>query len=142
MQLFLVAGRAQLETECYKKSESVLRGFKRNYIVLNNRIYEPSLIVHDPLLGTTAIFCGQDLIRNDLPLILIGLFEFMEVRFKAGKILCNSIIRFSHSHITAKIVTENFSYAACIVYSRFGLGLPREHYSTIAYCYEYLHWDF
>ena len=46
---------------CWGLSESVLSGFTKNCIVLNNRIYEPSLIVHDPLRGTTAIFCGQDL---------------------------------------------------------------------------------
>ena len=49
---------------CYKKSwglsESVLRSFKRNYI--NNRIYEPSLIVHDPLRGTNAIFLAKTLL--------------------------------------------------------------------------------
>ena len=62
LQQFLGAGFTQLETECYKKSwgfsESVLRGFKRNCIILDNRIYEPSLI------GDNFNFCGQDLDIN------------------------------------------------------------------------------
>ena len=39
-------------------SDGMMRGLcvKRNCIVLNYPIYEPSLIVHDPLRGTTAIF--------------------------------------------------------------------------------------
>ena len=45
-------------------SESVLRDFKRNCIVRNNRIYKQSLLVHNPLRGTTAIFCGQDRISK------------------------------------------------------------------------------
>ena len=51
---FIGAGRTQLETGWHKKSRGggLSESVKRNYIVLHNRIYEPSLIVHDPLRGT------------------------------------------------------------------------------------------